>query len=277
MSRRLTDYYAVLQVHPDAEPEVIEAAYRQLMRKYHPDVAAGDEIMTARFHERAKQINQAYAVLRDWSSRRNYDWMRQQVGTTEPPRSEPASKGPPPSNVTWSTPASNGAQAPNVEVQEVVARASEPRSWGILSTPLAALGAAYYLMPGPYEWEPGARREVYGAVFLPPVCIVGWLAMTGRLTPLVGTSPYGVAGVWVILGLVLLITQSRALPRLAFLVGSTTVLVSGVLDAPLHSAALPTWAAWLAIGALNVAFAARLFVFGIVPSLVVCWLISRLA
>jgi hypothetical protein len=50
-----------------------------------------------------------------------------------------------------------------------------------------------------------------------------------------------------------------------------------VLDAPLHSAALPTWAAWLAIGALNVAFAARLFVFGIVPSLVVCWLISRLA
>jgi hypothetical protein len=99
--------------------------------------------------------------------------------------------------------------------------------------------------------------------------------MSGRLAPLVGRSPYALAGVWVIVGIVLLMTQSRALPRLAFVVGSTLVLVNGVLDAPLHAAAVPTWAAWLAIGALNVAFAARLFVFGIVPSLGVCWLISR--
>ena len=32
------DYYRILQVHPQAEPEVIDAAYRLLMRKYHPDV-----------------------------------------------------------------------------------------------------------------------------------------------------------------------------------------------------------------------------------------------
>jgi DnaJ domain len=34
-----TDLYAALQVAPDAETEVIDAAYRQLMRKYHPDGA----------------------------------------------------------------------------------------------------------------------------------------------------------------------------------------------------------------------------------------------
>lgn len=32
------DYYEILQVHINAEIEVIEAAYRRLARKYHPDV-----------------------------------------------------------------------------------------------------------------------------------------------------------------------------------------------------------------------------------------------
>src|SRR6266536_1765654 len=46
------DYYTILQVSPDAEREVIDAAYRQLMRKYHPDVAhdepAGDAAAAGR-------------------------------------------------------------------------------------------------------------------------------------------------------------------------------------------------------------------------------------
>ena len=32
------DLYEILQVHYNAEPEVIQAAYRRLARKYHPDV-----------------------------------------------------------------------------------------------------------------------------------------------------------------------------------------------------------------------------------------------
>ncbi|MCB0026884.1 MAG: DnaJ domain-containing protein, partial [Anaerolineales bacterium] len=32
----IPDYYRILQVHEEAEVEVIEAAYRRLMRKYHP-------------------------------------------------------------------------------------------------------------------------------------------------------------------------------------------------------------------------------------------------
>ena len=72
-SHQLTDYYAVLQVHPDADLEVIEAAYRQLMKKYHPDLAGDDAGMVERYHERAKLINEAYSVLRDTSRRRAYD------------------------------------------------------------------------------------------------------------------------------------------------------------------------------------------------------------
>ena len=33
------DPYKVLQVDPEAEDEVIQAAYRRLARKYHPDLA----------------------------------------------------------------------------------------------------------------------------------------------------------------------------------------------------------------------------------------------
>ena len=59
------DYYAILQVHPKAEPEVIQAAYRRLAAKYHPD-AGGDE-------EHMKRINEAWDVLGDPRKRRAYD------------------------------------------------------------------------------------------------------------------------------------------------------------------------------------------------------------
>lgn len=32
------DYYEILQVHVNAEPEIIKAAYKRLSIKYHPDV-----------------------------------------------------------------------------------------------------------------------------------------------------------------------------------------------------------------------------------------------
>ena len=34
--RNTDDWYEILQVHESAEPEVIEAAYKRLVRKYHP-------------------------------------------------------------------------------------------------------------------------------------------------------------------------------------------------------------------------------------------------
>jgi hypothetical protein len=61
-------WYQVLQVDPQAEPEIIEATYRRLAKKYHPDVATSRDA-----GERMKEINAAYAVLRDPLQRMAYD------------------------------------------------------------------------------------------------------------------------------------------------------------------------------------------------------------
>jgi hypothetical protein len=67
------DYYRVLQVDPAAEPKVIQAAYRGLAAKYHPDRYKGPGA-TARM----QQINEAYDVLSDPAKRRDYDRSRDQ-------------------------------------------------------------------------------------------------------------------------------------------------------------------------------------------------------
>ena len=63
----MRDYYEVLGVSPDAGAEEIKRAYRQLARRYHPDIS-GDE-RGAAFLELAR----AYDVLRDPARRRHYD------------------------------------------------------------------------------------------------------------------------------------------------------------------------------------------------------------
>jgi molecular chaperone DnaJ len=63
----MRDYYDVLGVPADAGAEEIKRAYRQLARRYHPDIS-GDDRGTA-FLELAR----AYDVLRDPRRRRDYD------------------------------------------------------------------------------------------------------------------------------------------------------------------------------------------------------------
>jgi curved DNA-binding protein CbpA len=68
--------YDVLNVSPGAELVVIEAAYRALMKKYHPDQAVGGGGEAT-----AAEINRAFAILRDAERRADYDrrqWMREQ-------------------------------------------------------------------------------------------------------------------------------------------------------------------------------------------------------
>ncbi len=56
---------------PRAEPEVIQAAYRRLAVKYHPDIDPSSEAT-----ERMKLLNAAYEVLSDPVKRREHDVSR---------------------------------------------------------------------------------------------------------------------------------------------------------------------------------------------------------
>jgi len=75
------DYYGVLQVHPGAEKEVIDAAYRKLAGKYHPDISRISDAA-----EKMKQINIAYEVLSDPVKRAAYD---ASLGMASPPNTAP--------------------------------------------------------------------------------------------------------------------------------------------------------------------------------------------
>lgn len=68
------DLYETLQVHERAIPEVIDKAYRVLVRKYHPDVHPADKRGWA--HEKMSRLNLAYDVLSDPERRAEYDASR---------------------------------------------------------------------------------------------------------------------------------------------------------------------------------------------------------
>ena len=71
MTDRPADPYKVLQVDPEAEDEVIAAAYRRLARKYHPDVGSGPEAAA-----RMIALNAAWEQVGDPARRAAFDRQR---------------------------------------------------------------------------------------------------------------------------------------------------------------------------------------------------------
>ena len=63
------DYYEVLGLSKGADDASIKKAYRQLAKKYHPDMNPGDAEAEAKF----KEVNEAYAVLSDAEKKAKYD------------------------------------------------------------------------------------------------------------------------------------------------------------------------------------------------------------
>ena len=62
------DYYELLGLNKGASVEEVKKAYKQLAKKYHPDVSKEPNA-----EEKFKEIMEAYSVLSDPTKKANYD------------------------------------------------------------------------------------------------------------------------------------------------------------------------------------------------------------
>ena len=67
----MKNYYEILEVDRKASKEIIEKAYKTLVKKYHPDVQEQNQKVKA--EEKMKLINEAYSVLSNEEQRYEYD------------------------------------------------------------------------------------------------------------------------------------------------------------------------------------------------------------
>ena len=63
------DYYEVLGLDKSADADAIKRAYRQLAKKYHPDLNPGN----AEAEKNFKEVNEAYSILSDTEKKAKYD------------------------------------------------------------------------------------------------------------------------------------------------------------------------------------------------------------
>ena len=64
----MKNYYSILGVREDATPRELKSAYRNLMRKWHPDRCRHEDAT-----RRTEEVSFAYSVLSDPESRYNHD------------------------------------------------------------------------------------------------------------------------------------------------------------------------------------------------------------
>jgi len=89
----ITDPYRVLQVTSTAEQEVVNAAYRALALKYHPD-----RDTTGAAARRMAELNEAYRLVRDPVARTQWDSANGTAPSPGPTRARqaPGAVAPPP-------------------------------------------------------------------------------------------------------------------------------------------------------------------------------------
>lgn len=67
----MINYYEILEVSEKASAEVIEKAYKALVKKYHPDLQPNENKHEA--ENKIKVINEAYEILSDAAKKESYD------------------------------------------------------------------------------------------------------------------------------------------------------------------------------------------------------------
>ncbi len=68
----MKNYYQILEVDQRASKEVIEKAYRTLVKKYHPDLYS--TVQKGQAESKLKDLNEAYDILSDDFLREQYDF-----------------------------------------------------------------------------------------------------------------------------------------------------------------------------------------------------------
>ncbi len=71
MASSKRDYYEVLGVNKSVDAKELKKAYRRLARKYHPDLHPGEK--KASMEKNFQELNEAYEVLGDETTRKKYD------------------------------------------------------------------------------------------------------------------------------------------------------------------------------------------------------------
>ncbi|WP_099476134.1 J domain-containing protein [Stenotrophomonas maltophilia] len=93
------DYYEVLGIRPSASIDEIDLAYKGRRSQYHPDrYASSDSETLAWATEKMKELNAAYAILKDRSERARFDQQRgkqsARPAASPPPIPEPEERSP---------------------------------------------------------------------------------------------------------------------------------------------------------------------------------------
>lgn len=165
------DRYAILQVDAAAEPEVVEAAYKRLAQKYHPDVNADPDATAI-----MQRLNEAYEVLSDPKKRSAYDRQRRREAP-QAQQQRQARTGPsnPESALTTSGSGPNGLPAGHggvwAEGLPVNAAPAAPELREMLSEDAVSRNTSWRVFRSPPDPRLG-RRCGRGSIPRPGICPV---------------------------------------------------------------------------------------------------------
>jgi hypothetical protein len=171
------DYYTVLQVAPGAEPEVIDAAYKRLAFKYHPDRNSDPAA-----HVFMRQLNEAYEVLANPVERRRYDEQRRHTPRAEPEGTRRPAGPPDPPPPRRASPPKRPVPRPRGEDGEAASMTPTVRPAGVVTALhiragkggggcAAVFGLAVLMVGLSNEWPP-FRYAAYPAMLLGSLAIV---------------------------------------------------------------------------------------------------------
>ena len=77
----MKNYYDILEISKLASPEVVEKAYKTLVKKHHPDLQSDNSKQNA--ENKMKDLNEAYEVISNPEKRAQYDKKLSQYETKQ--------------------------------------------------------------------------------------------------------------------------------------------------------------------------------------------------